>query len=112
MQSDVRFTPKSGHVRCDWDVRFVTIADIGRLIRSLVGAGGGVGGTMRPRRLRSLEIDRELEFGWLLNRNVGRFNINNATNIVTGLAKRRSKARSITYEAASRDENNKWWGAA
>ena len=68
---------------------------------------------MRPRRLRSLEIDRELELGRLLDRNVGRFSAsNNATDVVTGLAKRRSKARSITYEAASRDENNKWWGAA
>jgi hypothetical protein len=29
------------------------------------------GGTVRPKRLRGLKVDGELELGWLLNRQVG-----------------------------------------
>ncbi len=38
----------------------------------LVGAGEKSGGDREPERGRGLEIDDQLEFGWLLNREVGR----------------------------------------
>jgi hypothetical protein len=75
-RDNVRFTPESGHRLRDGHVRFVPIADITcRGERSLlfdVGAGEHRPGNGKTERLGALQVDDKLEFGRLLDRNIGR----------------------------------------
>ena len=55
------------------DVRFVPIADIGTLFDHLVGARLHCRRHVEAERLGRLQIDVELDFGGLLDRQVGGF---------------------------------------
>ena len=71
----VRFTPKSGHVQCTADVRYVPIADIGTnqfLFDHLVGASEQRRRHGEAERLGGLKINDQLEFGRLFNRQITR----------------------------------------
>ena len=61
-------------------------------------------GDREPERLRSSEIDDQLELGWLLDRHVaGLLAPENPGNLNAGTAIRVCLARSIAQKAASRD---------
>ena len=70
----------------------------------LVGAGEQRRGDCKAERLGGLEIDGQVEFGRLDNRQVGRFGTpKNAPDVVASLAKRSSKVGPITYEPTGSD---------
>ena len=68
MSGAVRFTPDSGHSRCNWDVRLVPIADIATSFEQCVGALQKLLWNCKAYGLRSLKIDGQFELRGLLNR--------------------------------------------
>ena len=78
------------------DVRFVPIADIGTLFDHLVGARLRCRRHVEAERLGRLQIDIELDFGGLLDRQVGGFL---APENPSGIHQKRTFARrsSMSY---------------
>src|SRR5215831_4454991 len=68
----VRFTPESGHVQCKRPCLLWANSGHRALFNHLIG---GIEEPIRNRQgecLSGLEIDHELELGWLLHRQIGR----------------------------------------
>jgi len=59
--------PKADIERHDWHVCFVPICDIARLLNHLVGTRLQRQWHGEAERLRGLEVDHQLELGWLLH---------------------------------------------
>src|SRR5215831_73813 len=91
---DVRFGPKADSC----------IAAKQSLFDHLVGAAEQAQRERNTQRLRSLEIDDQLDFCDLLHRQVGRpFALENPAGIDTGLPPSIKIVRSVAHKPASRD---------
>ena len=101
----VRFTPNSGHVRCNSDVRFVPIADIAPLIRSPRRRGQALGGTVRPSALAVLRLIDQFVLGRRLHRHVGRLlTLENTIDVAGRAPVLVDEIRPIGDQAAAGDE--------
>src|SRR5262252_11024740 len=95
-QSMSALPPKADIGTQSWNVRFVPIADItprserSLLFDHLVGAREHRPGNGKTERLGALQVDDKLEFGRLLDRNVGR--LRPAQNLTANSAARRYRS--------------------
>src|SRR6476660_10014178 len=86
------------------DVRFEPIADI-RLFDHLIGTGEQRGRHFEAKRLRGFEIDHQLEFGWLLDRQVGRLGaLENFSGVLASLAICSANVGSVAHQTTGGDE--------
>src|SRR6516164_7800895 len=85
------------------NVRFGSKADMAHLFDHLFGGGEELRTDFKSERLRGLEINRELKFGGLHNRQFARLlAVENPTDVNSRLAISVRYARSITHQATAR----------
>src|SRR5450830_1931627 len=74
------------------------------LFNYLVGTGEQRGRHFEAKRFRGLEIDHQLEFGWLLDRQVFRLcALEDATDHHSDLTERIRKTGGVAHQAAGQD---------
>src|SRR5882762_3591640 len=74
-------------------------------LNHLIGSGEQRLRHGKAEHLGGFEVDHQLEFGWLLDRQIGRLGaLQDLSRVNAGLTKGTSKARSIADEAAGHSE--------